>query len=65
MAVSLSSLKQRVLDGVDNISLRKFWETGLGLKFKIHPLGGVCALASLRDLWNTMKQRELRVEILK
>lgn len=49
-AVLFGSLRRRVLDSVHNVDLRSLWDSGAGLKLKIHPLAAALALESLRAL---------------
>jgi dTDP-4-amino-4,6-dideoxygalactose transaminase/organic radical activating enzyme len=62
--VMFSSSQRRILDCVFEKDFRKFWETGLGLKLKMHPLGASIALESLHNLSETNKKRNFRAEIL-
>ena len=62
--IVFSSSQKRILDCVYDKKYRKFWESGLGLKLKMHPLGAPIALESLHKLNNTNYNRNLRVEIM-
>jgi perosamine synthetase len=56
-ALLSGSLKQVVLDSVRTQERRKYWETGLGLKVKLHPLGAALALGYLRNIDQRNEQR--------
>lgn len=59
-----ASSNRRVLDCVYSKEYRQFWESGLGLKLKMHPFGAPMALESLNSLKNTNFKRNLRASIL-
>lgn len=62
--IMFSSSQKRILDCVFDKNYRKFWETGLGLKLKMHPLGAPIALESLHNLYSTNTKRNQRVDIM-
>jgi dTDP-4-amino-4,6-dideoxygalactose transaminase/organic radical activating enzyme len=59
-----ASSQRRVLDCIYNREYRQFWETGLGLKLKMHPLGAPIALEALHNLNSINLKRNLRAEML-
>lgn len=58
------ALKERILDTVYDVRNRRYWETGLGLKLKIHPFGAALALAYLKRLDTVNRARTERAELL-
>ncbi len=62
--VSATSLRARLLDDVADPQLRSTWQSGLGTKQKLHPLGASIARVSLRHLKTTMEQRETAISML-
>lgn len=64
-AIMLSTMRESILDSVVNNNLRKYHETGLFLKLKIHPIGAAYALASLKNLPDVIRSRKIRFDILK
>ncbi|MDR0313690.1 MAG: aminotransferase class I/II-fold pyridoxal phosphate-dependent enzyme [Treponema sp.] len=63
-AVVHMSSQNMVFDNIQSTLYKQYWETGLGLKLKIHPLGAVIALDSLKNLELVNKKRNFNVEIL-
>jgi dTDP-4-amino-4,6-dideoxygalactose transaminase/molybdenum cofactor biosynthesis enzyme MoaA len=62
-AVILSSSNKRIVDTVFKKENKLFWETGLGLKLKMHPSGAIYAIETLRLLDETNKKRNERMDI--
>jgi len=62
--VVFASSNKRILDSVYGNEYRRYWESGLGLKLKMHPLGAPIALESLRSLNNTNVRRNMRASII-
>jgi perosamine synthetase len=58
------ALKRRVVDTVRLPTYLRYWETGLGLKLKIHPLGAALALEYLHHADEMLAQRSEKAEII-
>jgi len=63
-AVAMSSLRKKMLDDIKISAIKRYWETGISLKFKIHPLGAAIALGYLRELDSINTLREMNHKIL-
>ncbi len=57
-----SSIKSRILDAEIGHEAKKYWETGLGLKLKIHPFGAAVALGYLESIERFHKLRRQNVD---
>lgn len=63
-ATLVATFRQRPREVVKNPDLLRFWETGLGLKLKIHPLGAAIALEQLAKVPTLIAERHLRLRRL-
>ncbi|MNV19479.1 L-glutamine:2-deoxy-scyllo-inosose aminotransferase [compost metagenome] len=60
-AMLLSQFGERLRVQIKNPDIHKLWETGLGLKNRIHPLSAVCAITAFNRFENYLERRRRRI----
>ena len=63
-ATLFSSFRDRPRETVTSFNLLDYWETGFGLKMKIHPLAAAIALIQLQKAPTWIKERHIRLNRL-
>lgn len=56
-AMILSSLRARIIESIQSTEVKQYWETGLGVKMKIHPIAAAIALEHIRRIDETNATR--------
>jgi len=63
-ALLLGQFGLKAKNNLDNHDYHILWETGYGLKYRIHPLAALCALESFADIENNANNRSRRINIM-
>ncbi|MBN2984752.1 DegT/DnrJ/EryC1/StrS family aminotransferase [Cohnella algarum] len=63
-AVLLGQFGERAKKSIKNEQLSPYWETGLGLKYRIHPLAAICAIVSFSRFEKYLDIRRRRIRTL-
>ncbi|RJE89670.1 aminotransferase class I/II-fold pyridoxal phosphate-dependent enzyme [Paenibacillus sp. 1011MAR3C5] len=62
-AVLLGQFGERAYKQVQHVQEKIFWETGYGLKYRMHPLAAVCAITAFKSFESFLETRQRRIKL--